>query len=266
MTWCILTFTSLLSVGLAVYEAHVGQDVYCMICVASAILYGAHAGDDYVTAVENKEFRERLERSLEFWAARVDESDPFVQLYKMTKLEDGWDESGMAPAPSKTAIVVACNFLLEGEHKLCLVESVDPDVMGGVAIYYASMDYKRTVWVSIGQEGSITMILKEDGEKELLGPPTWESINSILDPEMEETPEDLDLVSEDSDEDEDSVPEKKRVIGIRCKKCGDTIQSKHRHDFVRCSCKAVAIDGGTEYTKVLWPTGKQEDHFDWVRE
>ena len=31
---------------------------------------------------------------------------------------------------------------------------------------------------------------------------------------------------------------------IYCKKCKETIESKHVHDFKMCSCKAVGIDGG----------------------
>ena len=31
---------------------------------------------------------------------------------------------------------------------------------------------------------------------------------------------------------------------IYCKKCKETIESKHVHDFKYCSCKAVGIDGG----------------------
>lgn len=31
---------------------------------------------------------------------------------------------------------------------------------------------------------------------------------------------------------------------IYCKKCKETIESKHVHDFKLCSCKAVGIDGG----------------------
>ena len=31
---------------------------------------------------------------------------------------------------------------------------------------------------------------------------------------------------------------------IQCKKCLDTIESKQKHDFKYCSCKAVGIDGG----------------------
>ena len=31
---------------------------------------------------------------------------------------------------------------------------------------------------------------------------------------------------------------------IQCKKCLETIESKHRHDFKYCSCRAVGIEGG----------------------
>ena len=40
----------------------------------------------------------------------------------------------------------------------------------------------------------------------------------------------------------------------RCKSCGDVIESKHRHDWVCCSCfkneettTGIFIDGGDEY-------------------
>ena len=36
---------------------------------------------------------------------------------------------------------------------------------------------------------------------------------------------------------------------IRCKKCGDTIESTHRHDFKFCKCGAVAVDGGKDYLR-----------------
>jgi hypothetical protein len=31
---------------------------------------------------------------------------------------------------------------------------------------------------------------------------------------------------------------------IQCRKCLETIESKHVHDFKWCSCKAVGVDGG----------------------
>ncbi len=54
------------------------------------------------------------------------------------------------------------------------------------------------------------------------------------------------------------------MTSIRCKHCGDTIESKHRHDFRSCSCKSVAVDGGTDCPRVIWPGGEQSDHFEWV--
>lgn len=36
---------------------------------------------------------------------------------------------------------------------------------------------------------------------------------------------------------------------VKCNKCKDEIFSKHRHDFVRCKCGAIAVDGGMEYLR-----------------
>ena len=40
-----------------------------------------------------------------------------------------------------------------------------------------------------------------------------------------------------------------RIIrnAIRCKKCGDVIESKTVHDFKFCSCGSCAVDGGHDY-------------------
>ena len=35
----------------------------------------------------------------------------------------------------------------------------------------------------------------------------------------------------------------------KCLACGDTVESKHRHDFVRCRCGRVAVDGGKSYIR-----------------
>lgn len=49
-----------------------------------------------------------------------------------------------------------------------------------------------------------------------------------------------------------------RIISnkIKCKKCGDIIESTHVHDFKLCSCGAVGVDGGHEY---LRRQGKPDD-------
>ena len=36
---------------------------------------------------------------------------------------------------------------------------------------------------------------------------------------------------------------------IKCLKCGDIIESEHRHDFKACSCGACAVDGGHDYLR-----------------
>ena len=38
---------------------------------------------------------------------------------------------------------------------------------------------------------------------------------------------------------------------IKCKKCGDVIESRHLHDYVACSCGACAVDGGHDYLRRL---------------
>lgn len=36
---------------------------------------------------------------------------------------------------------------------------------------------------------------------------------------------------------------------IRCRKCGETIESETVHDFRYCSCGACAVDGGKDYLR-----------------
>lgn len=49
---------------------------------------------------------------------------------------------------------------------------------------------------------------------------------------------------------------KLKVIAITCYSCLDTVFSRTGHDFRRCSCASVAIDGGfTGYTKVVGDPG-----------
>ena len=39
------------------------------------------------------------------------------------------------------------------------------------------------------------------------------------------------------------------VNKIKCKKCGDVIESTYTHDYKRCSCGNCAVDGGHEYLR-----------------
>jgi len=47
---------------------------------------------------------------------------------------------------------------------------------------------------------------------------------------------------------------------IRCNFCQDTIKSKHRHDFVFCSCGAVAVDGGKDYLRRVFNENPETDY------
>ena len=56
------------------------------------------------------------------------------------------------------------------------------------------------------------------------------------------------------------IMEKKEEIisnKIKCKKCGDIIESKSTNDYKKCSCGAVAVDGGKDYLKRI---GNEENY------
>ena len=38
---------------------------------------------------------------------------------------------------------------------------------------------------------------------------------------------------------------------IKCKKCGEIIESTYRYDFKFCKCGTVAADGGKDYLRRL---------------
>ena len=44
---------------------------------------------------------------------------------------------------------------------------------------------------------------------------------------------------------------------IKCKKCGEIIESTSRHDFKFCKCGAVAVDGGKDYLRRV---GNKDDY------
>ena len=53
------------------------------------------------------------------------------------------------------------------------------------------------------------------------------------------------------------IAEKVITNKIKCKKCGDIVESKHCHDFRMCKCESVGVDGGHDY---LRSTGNREDY------
>jgi len=60
-------------------------------------------------------------------------------------------------------------------------------------------------------------------------------------------------LAQSTEEAEPEVQEEVERVIIRnsalCSKCGDEIESKHVHDFVRCSCGAAFVDGGHDYLR-----------------
>lgn len=49
---------------------------------------------------------------------------------------------------------------------------------------------------------------------------------------------------------------------IRCLKCGDVIESTHRHDMRWCCCGNCAVDGGDSYHKRAWLGGEPTQAFE----
>jgi tRNA(Ile2) C34 agmatinyltransferase TiaS len=39
------------------------------------------------------------------------------------------------------------------------------------------------------------------------------------------------------------------VNKAQCRLCGDIVESKHRHGFVRCMCGEIFVDGGKSYIR-----------------
>ena len=42
-----------------------------------------------------------------------------------------------------------------------------------------------------------------------------------------------------------------KIAIITCPECKDIVYSQHRHDYRPCNCGAVAIDGGSDYVRVI---------------
>jgi hypothetical protein len=48
----------------------------------------------------------------------------------------------------------------------------------------------------------------------------------------------------------------------KCLSCLDVIESKHCHDYVRCKCGKIMLDGGNEYVRYRWPGGNREEYIE----
>lgn len=55
------------------------------------------------------------------------------------------------------------------------------------------------------------------------------------------------------------MEKKEEIISnkFKCKKCRDIIESKSTNDYKKCSCGAVAVDGGKDYLKRM---GNEENY------
>jgi hypothetical protein len=47
---------------------------------------------------------------------------------------------------------------------------------------------------------------------------------------------------------------------VTCLSCGDFIVSKHRHNYVTCTCGAISVDGGQSYLRRIGDFGNAIDH------
>lgn len=47
---------------------------------------------------------------------------------------------------------------------------------------------------------------------------------------------------------------------VTCLGCGDFIVSKHRHDFVTCTCGSISVDGGQSYLRRVGDFANAVDH------
>lgn len=53
---------------------------------------------------------------------------------------------------------------------------------------------------------------------------------------------------------------------VRCKKCGDIIESKTSHDFQTCTCGNVSVDGGHLYLRRCFKQGGIGEDYDELSE
>jgi hypothetical protein len=74
------------------------------------------------------------------------EQDP-NWLERLSDLKPNWDGEGADP-PDELALIEAKEIVDWAQQNNLLVESVDPDVLGGIAVYLRGAD-ECMVWVSI---------------------------------------------------------------------------------------------------------------------
>ena len=53
---------------------------------------------------------------------------------------------------------------------------------------------------------------------------------------------------------------------IRCKRCGDVIESKSHYDLEKCSCGLCCVDGGKDYVRRVIRTTEDGKYVDYCEE
>ena len=53
---------------------------------------------------------------------------------------------------------------------------------------------------------------------------------------------------------------------IRCKRCGDVIESKSHYDLEKCSCGLCCVDGGKDYVRRVIRTTEDGKYADYCEE
>ena len=59
-----------------------------------------------------------------------------------------------------------------------------------------------------------------------------------------------------------NVKDKKKCI--KCKHCGDVIESTDLHNFVTCSCGCCSVDGGFDYIRGWFKHSQEKDCIDLI--
>lgn len=49
---------------------------------------------------------------------------------------------------------------------------------------------------------------------------------------------------------------------IKCKHCGDIIESRYVHEYKSCKCGKVAVDGGRHYLKRSFMSSPESDYIE----
>jgi hypothetical protein len=105
------------------------------------------------------------------WAFRV-----------ISELPDDWDGWG-APPPSKEAIACASSFVLDLQNKFGIEpDLIDPDAMGGVAIYFTAN--QNQYWVCVSNYLRIAVVSLTEANAKAMSIETAEDLAVLLNKDL----------------------------------------------------------------------------------